>query len=71
MNNYYGPLPGPWKGLMQMRSPEASDSLVDYVFVLQNLLVPIPFRNTHTHTHTKEPNDVLLQQDGAPPLLRI
>jgi hypothetical protein len=43
MNNYLGPLPGPWKGPMQVRDPEASDSLVVHVYELKGLRVPITF----------------------------
>jgi len=42
MNNYLGPLPWPRKGPMQLRDPEASDLLLVYVYVLNDLLVPIP-----------------------------
>ena len=33
--------------------------------------VPVPIKLKKKHTHTQEPNDMLFQQDGVPPLLRI
>jgi hypothetical protein len=43
MNNYLDTPTGPCKGPMQVRGPEFSDSLVDKVYVLKDLLVPITF----------------------------